>query len=299
MSTHALNTDTQARIDKKREWLDTQVAACESRSEEAARNTPRQLFLPGFDVGAFPNHLNRSSLIAPIARGPRKFHRQAEMITRTDCVLKYTGEQLDETDGDLLMVLIAIAQPYPFGASVPITPAKLLQKINHSTGNHDYEWLHRRIKAMTEATLFLEAKKKDGSTRYSVGKTVSFRIIAGFVYDDVAKTYSYSLDPRWVEMFSNREYSLVDWDKRMQIRRGQYMAKTLQRLVATSDNHVQRYALDWLKSKMAYTSPVRKFRESLAAACGELERLDVITSHKIQESTRGKEQLVMWMEPSG
>ena len=286
----------------KRRNLDDQLKTLRQRSEEAAKKAeqqaaeePRQMFLPGFDIGAFPNHLNRSSFIAPIARGRRKFHRQAAMVTRRDCVLEYTGEQLDEADGDLIMALIAFAQPFPVGTSVPLNRAELLRKIKRSTGKHDYEWLHRRIKALTEATLFLEAKKPDGSTRYSIGKTVSFRIIAAFSYDDEAEAYSYSLDPRWVQMFGNREYSLIDWDKRMQIGRGQDMAKTLQRLLATSADPVQRYALDWLKGKMEYASPMRKFREALAAACKELERLEIITAHKIEDSTKGKQQLALWL----
>ncbi|MCX8018554.1 MAG: hypothetical protein N2690_11740, partial [Rhodocyclaceae bacterium] len=165
------------------------------------------------------------------------------------------------------------------------------------TGKQQYEWLHRRIKALTEATLFLEARKPDGSTRYSIGKTVSFRIVQAFAYDDQTETYTYTLDPRWVQMFGNREYALIDWEKRLAIGRGQDMAKTLQRLLATSADPVQRYALDWLKAKMEYASPMRKFREALAAACKELERLEIITAHKIEGSTRGKPQLVLWLPP--
>lgn len=296
------NEDTAPRrktLDELMQFAQERAARGREAAEQKAAETPRQLFLPGFDIGAFPNHLNRSSFIAPIARGRRKFHRQAAMVTRRDCVLEYTGEQLDEADGDLIMALIAFAQPFPVGTSVPLNRAELLRKIKRSTGKHDYEWLHRRIKALTEATLFLEAKKPDGSTRYSIGKTVSFRIIAAFSYDDEAEAYSYSLDPRWVQMFGNREYSLIDWDKRMQIGRGQDMAKTLQRLLATSADPVQRYALDWLKGKMEYASPMRKFREALAAACKELERLEIITAHKIEDSTKGKPQLALWLQPSG
>ncbi len=280
------------------QWLKEKTAAIEAGRDKKAAQTPRQLFLPGFDIGAFPNHLNRSSFIAPIARGRRKFHRQAEMVTRKDCVLEYTGEQLDEADGDLIMALIAFAQPYALGTSVPLNRAELLRKIKRSTGKHDYEWLHRRIKALTEATLFLEAKKPDGSTRYSIGKTVSFRIIAAFSYDDEAEAYSYSLDPRWVQMFGNREYSLIDWDKRMQIGRGQDMAKTLQRLLATSADPVQRYALDWLKGKMEYSGRMRDFRDALARAVRELERLEIVAKGCIEDSTKGKPQLALWLQPS-
>ena len=292
------NKDTVPRrktLDELLEKTKQRTATSSEVAEQKAADKPRQMFLPGFDIGAFPNHLNRSSFIAPIARGRRKFHRQAEMVTRRDCVLEYTGEQLDEADGDLIMALIAFAQPHPVGAAVPLNRAELLRKLKRSTGKHDYEWLHRRIKALTEATLFLEAKKPDGSTRYSIGKTVSFRIIAAFSYDDEAEAYSYSLDPRWVQMFGNREYSLIDWDKRMQIGRGQDMAKTLQRLVATSADPVQRYALDWLKEKMEYASPMRKFREALAAACTELERLEIVSAWRIEDSTKGKPQLALWL----
>jgi hypothetical protein len=277
------------------EWVKQKAAEAAARLEHKAAETPRQLWLPGFDIGAMPNHINRSSLFAPVARGRRKFHRQTPMVTRSDCVLEYTGEQLDEADADLVMALIYFAQKQPLGTPVPLERARLLRKIGRATSGQHYDWLHRRIKALTEATLFLEAKKPDGSTRYTIGKTISFRIISSFVYDDKTESYIYTLDPRWVQMFGNREYALIDWDKRLQIGRGQDMAKALQRLFATSSDPVQRYALDWLKDKLEYSGRMRDFRESLLRACAELERLDIIARARIEQSTRGQEQLAVWL----
>ena len=91
------------------EGVRQRAAKAQATAEQQAAETPRQMFLPGFDIGAMPNHLNRSSFIAPIARGRRNFHRQTVMVTRRDCVLEYTGEQLDEADGDLIMALIFFA----------------------------------------------------------------------------------------------------------------------------------------------------------------------------------------------
>lgn len=281
------------------ERINARALQAAERAEQKAAETPRQMFLPGFDIGAFPNHLNRSSFIAPIARGRRKRHQQTEMVTRKDCVLEYTGEQLDEADGDLIMALIAFAQPYPLGTAVPLNRAELLRKLKRGTGKSQYDWLYKSMKRMREGVLFLEARKPDGATRYSVGKMQSFNVLKDLDYDGDSETYSFILDPRWVVMFGNREYSLLDWDKRMQIGRGQDMAKTLQRLLATSADPLQRYALDWLKAKMEYASPMRKFREALAAACKELERLEIITAHKIEDSTKGKPQLALWLQPSG
>lgn len=278
------------------DWVKQKAAAVAIKAEQKAAEMPSQLFLPGFDIGAFPNHLNRSSFIAPIARGRRKFHRQAEMVTRKDCVLEYTGEQLDEADGDLIMALIAFAQPYALGTPVPLNRKELLRKIKPgSIGSTQYDWLYRSMKRLREGTLFLEARKPDGSTRYTVGKLESFNVLKDLKYDGESETYTYILDPRWVVLFGNKEYSLIDWDKRMQIARGLDMAKTLQRLLATSSDPVQRYGLDGLKVQMEYASPMRKFREALASACAELERLEIVSAWRIEDSTRGKPQLALWL----
>lgn len=291
------NAPRRKTLDQMLEITKQRGAAGLEMAEQKAAETPRQMFLPGFDIGAFPNHLNRSSFIAPIARGVRKFHRQTEMVTRKDCALEYTGEQLDEADGDLIMALIAFAQPFPLGTTVPLNRKELLRKIKTgSIGSTQYDWLYRSMKRLREGTLFLEARKPDGSTRYTVGKMESFNVVKDLNYDGDSETYTYVLDPRWVVMFGNREYSLIDWDKRMQIGRGQDMAKTLQRLVATSSNTVQYYGLEDLKDKMQYTSPMRKFKEAIDAAVDELERLEIIVKGRIEKSTKGKEQLTLWLQ---
>lgn len=294
------NAPRRKTLDESLKALKDRAEAGRQAAEQKAAETPKQMFLPGFDIGAMPNHLNRSSLIAPIARGKRKTHSQTVMVTRSDCVLEYSGQQLDEADGDLIMALIAFARPYALGTSVPLNRKELLRKIKPGgIGKTQYEWLHSAIKRLREGVIFLEARKPDGSTRYKIGHMHSFSIVKELDYNEETEVYTYMMDPRWMQLFGNREYGLIDFEKRLQIGRNQDMAKTLQRLVATSSDTVQRYALDWLKAKMEYASPMRKFREALAAACAELKRLEIITAHKIEDSTKGKPQLALWLQPSG
>jgi len=256
-------------------------------------NTGPRLFIAGLDdvLRAMPNQVARSSLFAPVARGRRQYHRETLLVTRADAVMTYTGEQLDEADADLCLQLIFEARAHPLGQPVKLNRAALLRAMGRSTGKHDYEWLHRRMKALTAATLFIEAKKPDGSMKYRIGTTKAFHILADFDYDETTETYSYKLDPRWQTMFGNREYALLDWKKRLQIGRGQDMAKALQRLVATSSDPEQRYSLDWLKDKMQYTGRPRDFRAAVVRAARELERLEIIAGSEIETSTKGREQL--------
>ena len=152
-------------------WLQEMAKEAAAQQKRKAAETPRRLFLPGFDIGVFPNHLNRSSLIAPIARlASRKIHQHTVMVSRRDCTLHYTGEQLDEADGDVMMALIAFAQPFPIGTPVPLNRKELLRKVKAGRmGGTQYEWLHRSMRRLREGILFLEARKPDGSTRYTIG----------------------------------------------------------------------------------------------------------------------------------
>jgi hypothetical protein len=296
--------DENSNAPKKKRSYEENLARVKARSAKAQANSekvvsekPAQLFLPGFDIGAMPNHINRSSLFAPIARGKRKLHHETVMVTRADCVLEYSGQQLDEADATLIMTLIFLAQAYPLGIMVPLNRAEVLRKMLRSTGKHDYVWLHKRLKALRAGTMFIEARKQDGGTKYKLGGMESFNIIkelAGF--DEDGAEYEYMIDPRWIKLFSGNEYSLIDFEKRLQIGRGQDMAKTLQRLVATSSDPIQRYSLDWLKAKMEYAGRIRDYKDALQAAVAELERLEIIAKGKIEVSTKGKEQLTLWIQ---
>ena len=81
------------------------------------------------------------------------------------------------------------------------------------------------------------------------------------------------------------------WPKVVILR--QDMAKALQRLIAASADPVQAYAMSWLKDKMQYASPMRKFREAVSAAVDELKRVGVIARGEIDVGRRGSAQLVL------
>lgn len=290
---------------KKRglEWLKERTAQAEKEIAEQAEKEaqqPKQMFLPGMDefMRAMPNHIARSSLFAPVARGRKKVHKDTVLQTRGDAVIKFWGEQLDEAQADVWMQAMKEAQRQPLGTPIVINRADFLRSIGRNTSGENYRWLHRTMQDLAFAMLVIEVTKADGKPKLSIGKTRALHLIAGFDYDEASEEYTLTIDPRWHAMYGNREFALIDWEKRREFGRNQDMAKTLQRLVATSSNSVQRYALDWLKAKMEYGGRLRDFREAIARACLELERLEIITNHKIDDSTKGKPQLVLWLPAS-
>lgn len=266
----------------------------EAQSRIAARHEsqePQRMFLPGLErfMRAMPNHIARSSLFAPVARGTKKIYKDAVLISRRDAVIRFWGEQLDETQADVWMQAMNEAMQRPLGEPVIIKRAEFLRAIGRHTGNTEYKWLYRTMQVLTFAMLVIEVQK-EGKPKFTVGKSSALHMINGFDFDAEAEAYVLRIDPRWRLMYANREFALIDWNKRLQFGARQDMAKALQRLVATSNDLIQRNALDWLKNKLQYTGRPRDFVEALDRAMRELERLDIIADGRREVSTKGRLQ---------
>jgi len=276
------------------QWLREKAAAAQVAAEQKAEEAPKQMFLPGMDefMRAMPNHLARSSLFAPVARGRKKMHKDTVLQSRGDAVIKFWGEQLDEAQADVWMQAMKEAQRQPLGTPVVINRAEFLRAIGRAESGQNYQWLHRTMQALAFAMLVIEVTKADGKPKLSIGKTHALHLITGFDYDDEAEAYTLTIDPRWRVMYGNREFALIDWDKRMEFGLHQDMAKSLQRLVATSADKVQRFSLDYLKGRAQSVGRMRDFRDALEKAMRELERLGIIADGRIEASTRGTEQAV-------
>jgi len=270
------------------------VAQIVASAEQKAAEQPRQMFLPGLEdfMRAMPNHIARSSLFAPVARGRRRLHDGTVLESRADAEIRYSGRQLDEAQADVWMQAMQEAQRRPLGEPVTINRLAFLRAIGRADSGQNYQWLHRTMQDLAFGMLVIEVKKSDGRTKLSIGKTRALNLIAGFDYDDQTETYTLMIDPRWHAMYGNREFALVDWDKRLQMGRGHDMAKSLQRLVATSADKVQRYSLEYLKARAQSEGRMRDFRAALEAGMRELERMGIISGARIETSTRGIEQVV-------
>lgn len=274
-------------------WLAERTQEAQKEKDQQAAKAPVQMFLPGLEeaMRAMPNHIARSSLFAPVARGRKKYHDETPIVTRADVIMTYTGAQLDEAQSDVWMQLVFLARNTPLGEPVEINRASFLTAIGRKVGGYQYKWLHQAIKAFTKATIIIVAKRSDGSSKYHIGHTKAFHMLSDFDYNENTETYTFTIDPRWKALFGGQEYALIDWEKRLQIGQGQDLAKALQRLFATSNESPQRYDLNWLKDKMQYTGRQRDFKIALDKALGELKRLEIVTVWRIERSTKGTDQL--------
>lgn len=276
-----------------REAIFLRAAAAKARRSDSAGITVTPpasvpMYLPGLEslMRAMPNHIARSSLFAPIALGKKAMHKGTVMISRSDAEIRFWGEQLDEGHADIWMQIMYLASKKPLGEPMIINRAELLRSMGRDTGNSQYKWLKNSMESLTLAMLVIEVRTK-GKSKLAIGKTKAFHFINSFDYDDEVGAYILRIDPRWIRMYENKEYALIDWEKRMQIRRAQDMAKSIQRLVATSKDTTQRYQIGWLKDKLGYGGRIDAFKTALIRAMNELERVSIISNSRIELSTKG------------
>jgi hypothetical protein len=113
-------------------------------STEMQSTPPKQLFLPGTNnlIRVMPNHLARSSLFAPIARGTNVIYNGTQLESRKDAIIHCWGPQLDEGMADVWMHAMHLAAKHPLGDLVVIQRAKFLREIGRHTGKCEYDWLH-------------------------------------------------------------------------------------------------------------------------------------------------------------
>src|SRR5690606_2037405 len=169
---------------------------------ERQASTPTPFMLPGINetARAIPNYIARSAIFAPVRRGWRALHDDSVFLEGSNILLKGSGKQLSEDHADIWMHAMYLQTTALLGEAPVINRADFLRGMGRPTGGSAYEWLHEGMKDLARFTLCIEARRKDGSIKYSYGNHPSTRVIAmigGFDYHEPTGSYPLYADPRW------------------------------------------------------------------------------------------------------
>src|SRR5690606_15414941 len=252
--------------------------------------TPAPFILPGINetARAIPNYIARSAIFAPVRRSWRTLLDETVFLEGSNILLKGSGKQLSEDHADIWMHAMFLQTAALLGEAPTINRADFLRGMGRPTGGSQYEWLHEGMKDLARFTLCIEARRRDGSIKYSYGNHPSARVLAMMGVVDCEERrarYASCCDPRWAQISGNREYALIDWAKRLQMRHD--LSKSRQRLIGTSADIQQKYSLEILKDRARYSGRMRDFRASLERSLQELETLEIIAAPRIEAATRG------------
>lgn len=88
-----------------------------------------------------PNVILRSALFGVVKKGTRQYEKGVLKATFNGYTVKYTGEQLDQSDLDVWLECLQRCQTTPLGHTVRFAAHDFLISIGRDTGKAQHEWL--------------------------------------------------------------------------------------------------------------------------------------------------------------
>lgn len=251
--------------------------------DKKIERSEHQLSLPFWsDVNrAMPNHIARSSLFTPLKKGPRPFLDDNLLYSRKDVEITYTGYALDESDADLWMQLLHCFRETSNNESIYFVKSQLIKSLKKRKGSSAYKWLDESLTRLQRGAIKIESDKY----------TLSTHMIPKYAFDKVKNTYYLQIDSDIAKLFSNNEFSLLDWEQRLSLEYD--LAKSLHCQISASSNKKQKYEFsDLMKRFKRNEKNLKYLKRDLKKACYELQEKNVLIRFELNEN------LTVWKRPN-
>lgn len=239
---------------------------------QAGMELASQMTLFPIEARAIPNYLARCPLFSNVsaAEKSRPQFKDALLASPKGFQIYFTGVQLDQADCDIFMQIIMDCSGRTISDSHPliINIGQCLRRTDRSDSGSNYVWLREVIERLRDAKIVIE------SDRYKF----TGNLIREILEDKQDRQIAITLSPTIVRMFSGSEYALIDWEKRMQLKKRINLSKWLQNFICSHERGTQRHSLENLRAWFGYSSPLRKFREAMTEAMSELDRVGIISA---------------------
>jgi hypothetical protein len=208
-------------------------------------------------------------LFAAIQGKGREFLKQRLIAAYDGIQIKYTGEQLEQSDLDVWEHVLHLARQHPLGTVCHFKGGAFLKAIGRSTGKKDYQWLDRVLSRLTACEVRIERR----------GFIHGRGLVIAHDTDTKTRLYKVSIDSDTATLYA-AGWTAINWQQRQQLR-AKPLALWLHGYYAT---HAKPLPLkvDTLRSLSgSKTKTLRKYRQQLRKALNELKAIGVIASWQI------------------
>jgi hypothetical protein len=242
------------------------------RSEAEPPSSAKIIQFPLFPEATRPvsNDIARSALFSCIQGKDRRFIKDALLATVDGVEIRFTGEQLNQDDHDLLMQLIFMAREKPVGAWVTMPAHTILKALGRQVGGKQHRDLRADIFRLAAGTVSIRIARD----RIEV---TGHHLLAKAAQHEDSRYWVYRLDPDLAFLYGGESYTLIDWDKRLNLK-GKDLARWLQLYLAT---HAKPFPVkvDTLRELSgSRTKALRSFRGQLRLALDAL-----LSNHDIEQ----------------
>lgn len=256
---------------KKNKTLDAVLVRMQKNLAERERNAVIQLPLWPEPKRGAPNSFIRSALFAAIQSKDRQYIKDAVLASQDGITVKFTGEQLNQTDLDVWETIVHMAREQPLGTFCSFTAHGLLKAMGMGTGNSQHKQLHSTLLRLTACAVEVTHE----------GKTYFGPLIKSGAKDELTRHYGVELNKGIIRLFGENQWTALDWQQRQELR-GQPLAQALH---AFYSSHRDPFAVK-LETLQAYTGSRNKqiasFKRQVRTALGQLVDAGFLTTFKFE-----------------
>jgi len=205
-------------------------AAAEAKVTPVKPQTAKivQLQFWGEDYRAAPNAVFRSALfpaLHPTQKEKRQFLKNEDIFCVAGLKILFTGEQFDQSDLDVYLEILKMAQPFPLGTPVKFSAHSLLKGLGLSTGGKDHKRLHEVLVRLCGGVMDITDH----------GKKYFGQLLHGGVRDEITMNYSIKINPDFAVLFGFGMFAKIDIEIRRRLGRNN-TAKALHAYYSTHIN---------------------------------------------------------------
>lgn len=230
------------------------------RMENEIDNNSRELMLPPCpsEKKPVPNAMLRSSLFGVFERGERAYEQRVLKAAVNGITVKFTGQQLDQSDLDVWLGCLQLLRKVPVGTQVYFSMKGFLKSLGKNTGKSDKEWLRDSLTRLSACLI----EVGDGVNFYSG------HLINDFYRNEVEFEYTLTLNPKMLSFFSNESWTGLDFDKRKELK-GKSIAKWLHGFYSTHAKPLP-YKVETLKTLCGSKAELKGFRQTLKRSLSDV-----------------------------
>jgi len=245
-------------------------------SEPEPPSTAQIIQFPLFPHDARPvsNDMARSALFSCIQGKDRRFIKDALLATVEGIEIRFTGEQLNQDDHDLLMQMVFMAQYKPLGSWVMAPAYEILTALGRQVGGKQYRELRTDIARLTAGMVIIRNTK-------TMREVFGHHLIAKAEQDEKSRHWIYRLDPDLRALYGEISHTLIDWAQRLALK-GKDLARWLQLYFASHARPFPVKVATLRELSGSRAKALKNFRGKLRLALDDLENNGDIEKWEIQ-----------------
>lgn len=250
------------------------------RREWANRVSKNSLALWPDEVAAMPTEITRTALFGLPRRGRRKVHQWVVIASRTDIELKYFGEDLDQADLDVWLLVLRIARGQNIGSRIQSNMNAMLKALHRENGGSDRRWLASSLDRLSTSTFKVRFQRSGKFYEMTTGLLKWGRM------ENTGKMYI-RIDPDDEALFKNLSY--INFESRLSLPSS--LAKAIH-VYASGHKRGRKHAVNVanLKDWTGYGGRLVDFIRASNTALRQLEYAGILSCTEI-----GTDQIVRWI----